>query len=446
MASIARRVAELKDGGSRVLTPAMVTAAAAAVGHRWRRRVLDPATTVALFTLQVLHGNVACRAVRHLAGMDFSVTAYANARMRLPVELFARLAWDLAWSARQAHEAFGRWRGHRVLLIDGSGLSMPDTPALQRAFGQPGRQLPGCPRTPGFPVMHVVWLFDAASGLIVDLVHNRWNTHDLADASKLHPMLNEGDVLVGDRGFCSYAHLALLASQQLHAVLRVHQRTIVDFRNHRRSRQQLPKRRRAGRPTSRYVDKLGPRDQLVRWVKPNECPRWMDARHYAALPDELLVRELRYTPPKRRGYRSKQITLVTTLIDPRKYPKQELAELYHRRWQIEVNLRHLKQTMGMDVLRCQTVDGVLKELWMFMLVYNLVRLSMLDAAQRQGCDVDRISFIDALDAMRYRGRNAAGITLAVHPDRPGRHQPRRIKRPKDRYTYLTRPRDTYRLC
>jgi hypothetical protein len=374
--------------------------------------------------------------------MTFSLTAYTNARMRLPLELFTHLAGALTAAAVEAQRTFGRWRDHRVLLIDGSGLSMPDTPSLQRRFGQPGRVKVGC----GFPVMHVLWLFDAATGLIVDLVHNRHDTHDMADASKLHPMLREGDVLVGDRGFCSYAHLALLAGQAGHGVFRLHQRQIVDFRKHRRSRSQLPKAQRKGRPTSQYVKQLGPRDQLVRWVKPTACPNWMDEHDYAQLPDQLLVRELRYTTPKRQGYRTQQITLVTTLLDPRKYAKGDLADLYHARWQIEINLRHLKQTMGMDVLRCQTVDGVLKELWMFMLVYNLVRLSMLDAAQRQGCDVDRISFIDALDALRHRPPNAVNLDLVVNPHRPGRHQPRRIKRPRDRYTYLTRPRATYCLC
>lgn len=442
MASIARRVAQLKRFSHQAFDSYTVRAACARANHQWRDRLLDPLTTLRLFMLQILHGNVACRTVRHLADAQFSLTAYCNARMRLPLELFAHLAWTLTAAAREARETFGLWHGHRVLLIDGSGLSMPDTPALHKRFGQPGSQKPGC----GFPVMHVLWLFDAASGLIVQLVHNRHDTHDMADAHKLHPMLREGDVLVGDRAFCSFAHLALLARQQLHGVFRMHQRQIVDFRKGRRSRQQVRKDQRKGRPTSQFVRKLGPRDQIVRWVKPTTCPNWMDEADYAALPEELLVRELRYTMPKRKGYRSQQVTLVTTLLDPRRYPKQELAELYHSRWRIEINLRHLKQTMGMDVLRCQSVEGVLKELWMYMLVYNLVRLSMLDAAERQGVDVDRISFIDALDALRYRPARLACLILVVHPHRPSRPQPRRIKRPKDRYTYLTKPRNSYRLC
>jgi len=390
MASIAHIVAQLKGLSIHILDARTVHAACEAAQHRWRRRVLDPVLTVQLFVLQVLHGNVSCRAVRQLSGLRFSLTAYCNARMRLPVDVFARLAWALSSSACQTQRTLGRWCGHRVLLIDGSGLSMPDTPALQQHFGQPGRQKRGC----GFPVMHVLWLFDAASGLIVDLLPNRWNRHDLADAHKLHPMLHDGDVLVGDRAFCSFAHLALLIDQRLHGVLRMHQRQLVDFRKGRKARQKLPKTRRAGRPTSTFVRKLGPHDQLVRWSKPKRRPQWMNQQDYDALPEDILVRELRYNTPTQCGFRTRQITLVTTLSDPRKYSRQDLAQLYQARWQIETNLRHLKQTMGMDVLRCKSVDGVLRELWVYVLVYNLVRLVMLQAAQHQRCPIDRISFID----------------------------------------------------
>jgi len=441
MASIAHRVTQLKRQPHAVLSAPTIHAACEQVNYHWRQRLLDPVTTLRAFMLQILHGNIACRAVRHLIQLDFSTTAYCNARQRLPLELFTQLAWLLTRAARERYESFGRWHGHRVLLIDGTGLSMPDTPALQQRFGQPGQMRPGC----GFPVMHVLWLFDAATGLVVDLVHHRWNTHDLAQAHQMHPMMQEGDVLVGDRAFCSFAHLALLSIQGLHGVMRMHQRQIACFRPGRRCRQQLPKAQRQGKPTSQFVRRLGKCDQLVRWVKPKTCPSWMDEAQYAALPDELLVRELRYRPPARKGSRSQEITLVTTLIDDAIYMKEDLAELYHSRWQIETNLQHLKQTMGMDVLHCKSVQGVLKEMWMFMLVYNLVRLSMLEAARRQGCAPDRISFIDALDAWRYRLQDIDEVTLVVQPKRPGRHQPRRIKRAKDRYLYLTQPRQQHRL-
>jgi len=435
MAIIARRVAQLKQLAHSVFDAATVRGACVELDHQWRDRLLDPVMTLHLFLLQILHGNVACRCVRHLAEMDFSPTAYSQARKRLPLALFKQLAHLLVAKAIDSGPTPGLWHGLRVLLIDGSGASMPDTAALQQRFGQPGRVKAGC----GFPVMHVLWLFDAATGMVLDLIPNRCHTHDLADAPLLHPALRRGDLLVGDRGFCSFAHLALLAQRGVHAVFRVHQKQIVDFRKNRRCRQQCPKGQRRGRPTSRYVKYLGKHDQLVRWVKPKRKPAWMSDADYAALPDELLLRELRYTTPKRKGYRSKTITIVTTLTDAETYPKDELAELYHARWQIEVDLRHLKQTMGMDVLRCKTADGVLKELWVYMMVYNLVRLSILEAAGKQGCDPDRISFIDALDTLRYRGRDAPIADLMVNPDRPGRNRPRRIKRRKDRYTYLTQP-------
>lgn len=198
MASITTTIERVKHDGSGWIGPAAIREACAAAKHRWRDRVLDPVTTLHLFTLQVLHGNAACRTLTHLSGLRFSVTAYCKARARLPIDVFGYLAAALIHDARRRTRDFSRWRGHRVFHLDGSGLSMPDTPGLQRTFGQPARQSPGC----GFPVMHVLWMFDAAipgAGLIVDFVVNRWNTHDLADVAKLHASLEAGDVIVGDR-------------------------------------------------------------------------------------------------------------------------------------------------------------------------------------------------------------------------------------------------------
>jgi hypothetical protein len=388
--------------------------------------------------LQVLHGNAACRSLTHRSGLRFSVTAYCKARARLPVDVFGYVVAMLTHDARRRTRGFGRWRGHRVFHLDGSGVSMPDTPALQRAFGQPGRTRPGC----GFPVMHVLWMFDAATGLIVDFATGRWCTHDLADAAKLHALLEPGDVIVGDRAFGTYAHLCLVLQANLHAVCRLHHRVITDFRAGRRSDRQHPKRDRRGKPRSRFVRKLGPGDQLVEYRKPPTRPAWMDPQDFTHLPGAVTLRELRYVVT-RPGFRTREVTLISTLLDPRKYPKEALAKLYRARWRIEINLRHLKQTMGLDVLRCRSVDGVLKELWVYVMVYNRVRLLMLEAALRQGVEPDRVSFIDALDALRHR-RDTPPLILLLLPLRPGRCEPRVIKRPKDRYRYLTRPRDKLR--
>ena len=438
MASIARAVARFKDHPQEHLDPRLVHEACAVAGHVWRNRLLDPVTTLGLMLLQVLHGNASCRAVGRLSGLSFSVTAYCKARSRLPVDVLGCVAALLTHRAREHTRDVGRWLGHRVLLIDGTGVSMPDTPGLQRVFGRPGNTKAGC----GFPVMHVLWVFDAATGLIVDHVASRWNRHDLADASKMHPMLEAGDVLVGDRAFGSYAHLVLLLQSQLHGVFRVHQRLIVDFTPGRKAKKQKAKRRRTGTPSSRYLKRLGGLDQLVEYIKPKTRPKWMTREQYAQLPGAVTVRELRYTV-QRKGYRTHEVTLVTTLVDPRTYPKESLAGLYQSRWQIETNLGHLKTTMRMDVLRCKHPDGVMKELWAYMMVYNLVRLLMLDAAKRQGASPDRVSFIDALDVLRHRSPDEPVPTLTINPHRPGRHQPRVIKRRKDRYRVMTRPRHEY---
>jgi hypothetical protein len=188
---------------------------------------------------------------------------------------------------------------------------------------------------------------------------------------------------------------------------------------------------------------LGVNDQLVEYHKQGDRPRWMRQEDYRMLARTIVVREVRYAV-ERDGYRTRQVTLVTTLLDPRKYPKRELANLYERRWEAETHLRSLKQTMGMDVLRCQSPDGVLKELWVYVLVYNLVRLLMMEAARRQGVAPNRISFIDALDCLRDRQPGDMLPTLVVNPSRPGRHEPRVVKRRNDRYSVMTKPRDELR--
>lgn len=441
MASIARTVGQFKNDPLAFVPPAQTVAACRAAGHQWRERVLGPVVTVQLMVLQMLHGNVSCRQLLRIAGLAVSDTAYINARARLPMDVLGQLLFGLTQTAREQYADFGRWRGHRVALIDGSGVSTPDTPALQRAFGQPGGARPGC----GFPVIHTLWLCDMATGLLIDFVASRWNRHDLADASKLHPMLGPGDVLVGDRAFCSFAHLALLLQEQLHAVVRAHQRLKVDFTPGRKSRQQRPKHQQRGAPNSRQIRRLGKQDQIVAWQKPQKRPDWMSESDFAALPGMLTVRELRYTVV-RPGFRTRVVTLVTTLLDPERYPASALADLYLGRWEIETNLRHLKQTMGMDVLRCTTPEGVQKELLTYAIVYNLVRLRMVAAALRQHVAVTCVSFIDARDVLRY-ARDRGDLTekaLAVHPRRPGRHEPRVIKRAKDRYPYMTRPREKLR--
>jgi hypothetical protein len=398
-----------------------------------RDRVLGPVTTVHVFLLQILHGNTACTALSRLAGVPFTAAAYCAARKRLPLALFEDLLERVCDALYPEVHTTGRWRGHRTWTLDGSSFSMSDTAALQAHFGQPSLQAQGC----GFPVAHMLALFHAGTGLLLRVVASPMRTHDIRHAATMHPELHEGDILIADRGFASFAHLALLCLRKTHALFRCHQKQIVSFRVGRKhTRQGKPRR---GLPRSRYLHRLGHQDQLVEYTKPKTKPIWIDKAKFAALPETLLLRELRFLTPQ-RGHRAQVITLVTTLLDPVAYPATALAELYLGRWQIEVNFRHLKTTMGLEVLHCKTVPGVLKELYMFAITYNLVRLVMLEASRRQDVPLERISFIDALRWLRDSPANTPLTALVVNPARPDRIEPRVLKRRLKEYDLMKKPR------
>lgn len=439
--SIFAAVQQIKADVAQFLGPQFIRAVCDTVGHVWRERILDPATTVHLFVLQVLHANTACAHVPRLGAVDCTGEAYCQARQRLPLRVLRYLVRALnqhLGASTMLDE--GRWHGHRTFLVDGSGVSMPDTPELQEHFGQPGAQAPGC----GFPVMHVLALFHATTGFLLNVASAPLRTHDMSRVGQVHPDLEAGDILIGDRGFCSFVHLALLAARGVFGVFRVHQKQIVDFRPHRRRASRHSRRRgERGLPTSRWLKRLGRNDQLVEYAKPKQRPTWLTDQAFAALPDNIVVREMRYTITE-RGRRTRVITLATTLLDPKRYPAADLATLYGQRWQIETNFRHLKQTLRMDVLRCQTVEGVTKELTMYALVYNLVRLVMLEAAQRQGVPVERVSFVDAVRWLADAAHGAANLKLRLLSDRPGRFEPRAIKRRPKEYNLLNQPRDILR--
>jgi Transposase DDE domain len=349
--------------------------------------------------------------------------------------LFQELVRRVAERLRPRIDDTGAWHGHRVFIPDGSSFSMPDVPELQEHFGQPSGQRPGC----GFPVAHLLALFHVGTGMLLEAIAGPLYTHDMSGVAQLHPKLRTDDILVGDRGFCSFAHLALLVARGVHAVFRVHQRQIVDFTPHRLHAGTSHKRGTKGLARSRWIRRMGPTDQVVAWFKPERCPDWMTAEQYSLLPPELIVRELRYHTG-RAGFRVREVTLVTTLLDAELYPLEELAALYRRRWEAEGHLKALKTTMKMEVLRCETVAGVGKELLMFALVYNLVRLVMLEASHRQGVPVDRISFVDALRWLSEARPGAALPKLVVNPDRADRAEPRVRKRRPKQYPLMRKPR------
>jgi hypothetical protein len=435
-AIIAKTIARFKQTCGCELDDEAINRAVREAGYTWRNRELNPVTTLRMFLLQILFGNVACDFVPRLVGKHVTGGAYCAARGRLPLAALQTLLTRCTTAMSAATREAGQWLGHRLFLVDGSSFSMPDTDELRNHFGQSGGQAVGC----GFPTAHWLALVHFGSGLFQKVITSPLRTHDMSGVAELHPELEAGDVVLGDRGFCSFAHLALLVSRSLHAVLRVHQRVIVDFTPDRAYA--LPSGGKSGKkglPRSRQIQKLGPLDQIVEWFRPVDCPEWMSAEDFAALPKVLRLRELQYTVA-RPGFRVKTVNLVTTLLDPKIYTAEKLAEAYGLRWTIETSFGHIKTTMKMDVLRCQTVSGILKELTMFLLVYNLIRMTMVEAAQQQGVPVDRISFVDALRWLATTRHPEILPALNLVPLRPGRFEPRCRKRRPKNYPLMKKPR------
>lgn len=436
MASISRVLERIKHDLHQLIPAEAVEQMCRDLKHRYRKRKLDPLTTIQLFVQQVLHCNTALTHLPFLSGLDFDASAYCDARARLPLKLLQRLLRKTADALRNELNCRGLWEGHRIWLVDGSTCSMPDTAELRQEFGQPHGQTEGC----GFPIAHLLALFDAYSGMLLEVLAAPLDTHDLSKVWALHPLMRSGDVVVGDRAFCSYAHLAALHGRGIHAVLRLHQQVIVRFRDQ-------PQRKRpplqSGEPRSRLVRKLGEEDQLVEWYKPQNKPRYMTQQQYEALPASLIVRELRYRVLD-ECCRTQEITLVTTLLDARRYSKRKLAKLFKIRWRVEENLKSLKATLKMDVLKCKTSDGVRKELAVFAVVYNLVCLVREKGARRQHVKPERLSFINVLRWLQSAEVGAKLPRFIVNPLRPGRHEPRVVKRRPKAYDLMTKPRAEYK--
>jgi hypothetical protein len=284
-------------------------------------------------------------------------------------------------------------------------------------------------------------LFDHGSGLLAEPVISPLYTGDITQTPLMHRQMQAGDLMVGDDAFSSWGHFALILRSNLHLLTPAHHQRIVDFTPHRPHASEGNPRR--GLPRTRWIKSLGEQDQLVEWFKPRHRPDWIPPQIDAALPESIVVREIRRT--LRRGELPPiTVTVVTTLLDQTQYPADELVTLRMCRWDVETDLRHLKTTMGMEVLHCKSVDGVQKEVSVFVLVYNLVRALMLDAARRQKAPVSRISFADALAWLRTAGPNDPLPSLLVNPYRPHRIEPRALKRRGKSYDLLNRPRDQLR--
>ncbi len=419
------------------LTPAAIQQVCRDEDYVFRKRLLGPVETIFAFCIQVLHGNTACTAVRHWLGSEVTDSAYCQARQRLPLAIFKKVLKQIASNLNEQVSG-DLWKGLRVYLIDGTTFSMPDTAELEKTYSKPSGQKEGC----GFPVAELLVMVHWSTGMILDLCAMPWRQHEQSKVSELHPSLKKGDVLVADRGFCSYAHIAQLFRKGIDSVFRIGSRVIVDFTPGRpHTLRTNGKRAQKGMPRSRWIRSLGKKDQVVCWRKPVKKPDHLSTEYWLSLPDELIVRELSYsieTP----GYRTEKITLVTTLLDSELFTKDDLSDLYLIRWRIEVNFRDLKTTMGLDILKCKTVDGISKELTIFAMIYNMVMSIRYRAAQLMDAPPSRLSFIDILRQVCLFGF-VVPETVIVNPYRPERWQPRVVKRRPKSYPLMTKPRSQY---
>jgi putative transposase len=409
----------------------------------WQGWVYTPAVTIWVFLSQCLSADHSCveavagliawRLLRGQKACSPATGAYCTARDGLPEEVCRRL---LRETGRQVDEEppQWRWRGHRVLDVDGSTFTMADTPENQAEYPQVASQRRGC----GFPIARIVVVFSLAVGTVLEAALGQYQGKQTGENSlfrTLHPLLEEGDVVLADRYFSGWFDLALLQQRGAHAVVRKHQLRPTDFRTGRR---------------------LGPGDHLLCWSKPAR-PQWLSREQYAALPEQLTVREVRVRV-EQKGFRTQELFVVTTLLDGKAYPAYALAQLYRRRWQAELNLRSLKIVLQMDHLRCKTPHRVRNEFWMHLIAYNLIRRVMAAAAARAGVEPWTVSFKGTLQTLNkllpLLAQNIStdawcdalldAIATHVVGHRPDRLEPRVKKRRPKTYQLMREPRNSYK--
>jgi hypothetical protein len=410
----------------------------------WQGWIYTPSVTIWTFLSQCLSQDHSCReAVAQLIAWllaggrracSADTGAYCTARDRLPEEACSQLVRDTGRQTEQDAPPQWHWLGHRTLVIDGSTLTMADTKANQAEYPQQPGQEPGC----GFPIARIVVVFALAVGTVLDAAIGKYQGKQTGENSlfrTLHDIVRDDDVVLADRYFSGWFDIALLRQRRSHIVTRKHQMRATDFRSGHR---------------------LGTDDHIVCWSKPKR-PDWMSQEQYDALPDSLELREVR-VHVEQRGFRTKQLIVVTTLLDPEKYPAHEIANLYRRRWQAELNLRSLKVVLQMDHLRCKTPHRVRNEFYMHLVAYNLIRKAMAIAAAKAGVEPWTVSFKGTLQTLHkllpllnttlttqaWCDAMLEAIATHVVGDRPDRFEPRLKKRRPKNYKSLRRPRQDYK--
>ena len=414
-------------------------------GPNSRNRIFNLGLTFECFLWQVLKPKTSCReVVRHVQGLfrlagrgwiDEGNSAYVQARLRLPRQRLEAALSRTAQVADQRVGSGGQLRGRPLQVVDASTTQLPDTKKNQKRYPQPSLQKKGC----GFPVLKFAVFFSLCSGAIRNVMFGNLHDHDLRLLHRLWQALKKGDILLGDRTFGEYATLAALPRWLgVDVVARLHHRRQVDFRKGQR---------------------LAKHDGLFVWCKGGQPSEILSASEWALLPAQITVRIIRFTATI-RGFRSRHITVVTSLLDPKLYRAQDLIELYARRWRLELCLRDLKTTMGMEQLRCQTPDMAEKELLAYLVAHNLVRCLIAEAVATYRVEVERVSFKGSVDALRQYSAAMSqapnqhlreqlwedlllNLARDLVPKRPNRLEPRAVKRRPKPYPVLNRPRGRF---
>jgi hypothetical protein len=432
-----------RDNGlpfGRILTREYVLSVLESQGYQYRARVFCPLVTLWAWLSQCLSQDkslneavsriVAHRATSGLATCSPNSASYSVARSRFPSEVLTRMAKEIGRNVHDSRSHEWDWRGRPVFLADGTGFSMPDTAENQLAYPQVRNVEAGL----GFPIMRAVALISLATGAVVDLAFAAHEGKGTGESTLLRGMIdsmNPGDVLVADKYYPSFFTIALLKQRGVDLVSISHCLRKIDFSS---------------------GEVLGDNDHIAEWHKPPRCPEWMDAATYESIPDTLPIREFEIEIDGREGGKEKAI-VVSSITDP-KIPKQEISALYWSRWNCELDMRAVKCSMQMDVLRAKTPEMIGKEIWCHILAYNLLRGVMVESAKRHDLMPRQLSVKGAMQTiesftapmMAIDGNEAIYSallkTVSAHRvgNRPGRLEPRKRKRRPAWRDYMMVPR------
>lgn len=424
------------------LSPQSVRSACEKLQHEFRDRIFSPAITLWVFLAQVLSADHSCREAvaklnfwrlaRGLRPCSPDTASYCEARQRLPEALFVELVRSTGKELSEKAEAAWQWLGREVKVVDGATITMADTRENQQAYPQSRTQAPGV----GFPIARIVVVFSLAVGVAIDAAIGPYKGKRTGENNLFRTLLEcffPGEIALADGYYASFWDFALLWERRVDLVARAHHKRKLDFRGGL---------------------KLGRYDQVIRYFKPTQRPAWLDRATYERLPESIQIRHVRYLV-EQSGFRTRVITLATTLLDANRYSADELANLYRRRWQAELNLRSLKTHLQMEHLRAKKPDTVRKEFYTHLLAYNLIRGTMLEAAVAASVAPHQLSFKGALqslgaflgiviaDARNVRRHYPALLwMIAAHrvADRPDRIEPRLVKRRPKPHKLLQEPR------